>query len=70
VLVIKAQQYRRQDQNREDALKRLAEFIAEAEPEPKTRRRTRPGKASVRRRLENKARRSMLKASRKKIDHG
>lgn len=68
VLVIKAQQFRRQEQNRDDALKRLAEFIATGIHQPKPRRPTRPSRGSVKRRLESKAKRSRLKTSRGKVD--
>ncbi len=69
VIVIKAQQHRRQDQNRSDALERLAEFIREALHVPIRRRATRPTRGSVSRRLDHKTKHSKLKASRGKIDH-
>lgn len=69
VIVIKAQQHRRQDQNHADALQRLAELIKEAVHVPIKRRPTRPTRGSVSRRLDHKTKRSKLKASRGKIDH-
>lgn len=69
VIVIKAQQHRRQDQNRSDALERLAELIRDALHVPIRRRATRPTRNSVSRRLDQKTRHSRLKASRGKIDH-
>lgn len=69
VFVIKAQQHRRQDQNRSDALERLAELIRAALHVPVRRRATRPTRGSVTRRLEHKTKHSRLKASRGKIDH-
>lgn len=69
VIVIKAQQHRRQDQNRSDALQRLAELIREALHVPIRRRATRPTRNSVSRRLDSKTRHSKLKASRGKVDH-
>jgi ribosome-associated protein len=68
IIVIKAQQYRRQDQNRDDALARLAEMIDDALLVHKTRRRTRPSRRSVRKRLDRKSKHSKLKASRGRVD--
>lgn len=67
VLVIKAQRLRSQDRNREDALARLAELIATAAVAPKPRKPTRPSRAAKRRRLDEKSRRSDLKAGRGKV---
>lgn len=69
VIVIKAQQHRRQDQNHADALQRLAELIREGVHVPIRRRPTRPTRNSVSRRLDSKTKHSRLKASRGKIDH-
>ena len=69
VIVIKAQQHRRQDQNRSDALERLAEMIREALHVPIRRRATRPTRSSVSRRLDKKTKHSKLKASRGRVDH-
>jgi len=67
VIVIKAQQHRRQDHNYEDALKRLAELVASAAITLKPRRQTRPTRSSVRKRLDSKTRHSNLKATRGRI---
>lgn len=67
ILVIKAQQYRSQEKNREDALQRLRTILWQATQVAKKRRPTRPGKAAKRRRLEGKKQRGQLKSSRKKI---
>lgn len=64
VLVIRADRFRNQEQNRADARARLAELIAEAAVEPKTRIKTRPSKASKLRRLDTKSRRSDIKRGR------
>lgn len=66
VVVIKAQQHRRQDQNHSAALERLAELIREALFVPKSRRATKPSRGSVLRRLDSKTKRSKIKAYRKK----
>ncbi|KUM34329.1 alternative ribosome rescue aminoacyl-tRNA hydrolase ArfB [Pseudomonas sp. EpS/L25] len=68
VVVIKAQQYRTQEQNRADALERLAALIAAANVQEKARRPTKPTYGSKQRRLEGKSRRSGLKASRGRVD--
>ncbi len=68
VIVIKAQQHRRQDQNYDAALERLAALIQEALFVPKARRPTRPSRGSVGKRLDSKTKHSKLKASRGKVD--
>src|SRR5512137_2951374 len=55
VVVIKAQQHRSLEKNREEALARLTELIEAAADVPRVRRPTRPTRASQRRRLEGKA---------------
>ncbi|MDD5467012.1 MAG: alternative ribosome rescue aminoacyl-tRNA hydrolase ArfB [Anaerolineales bacterium] len=65
LLVIDARRYRTQEQNRQDALQRLAALIEKARQEPKPRRATRPSAATVRRRLEAKRRRALLKRARR-----
>lgn len=68
VIVIKAQEHRRQDQNREAAIQRLAVFIKSALFVQRTRRPTRPTRSSVRKRLDSKTRHSRLKTSRGRVD--
>jgi ribosome-associated protein len=68
VIVIKAQQHRRQEQNKAAALDRLRELIAGSLVAPKPRRPTKPTRASQKRRLESKQRRAALKRSRAKLD--
>ena len=64
IIVIKAQQYRSQEQNRADALQRLAILIKKAGFTPKKRRQTKPSKQSNRKRLDNKKIRGDLKKRR------
>src|SRR5215813_9575844 len=52
IITIKAQQYRSQEQNREDALARLSKIIQSVAVTRKTRRVTKPTKGSKERRLE------------------
>lgn len=68
VIVIKAQQYRTQEQNRADALQRLAELIRSVAKMEKARRPTRPTLGSKTRRLEGKSKRGAIKAGRGKVD--
>ena len=68
VIVIKAQQYRTQEQNRADALERLAEIIRSVTKVDKARRPTRPTLGSKKRRLEGKTKRGAIKAGRGKAD--
>lgn len=67
-IVIKAQRYRSQEKNREDALLRLHDLIAKAGHTPKKRTPTNPTKAARKKRLESKVRRGRLKATRGKVD--
>lgn len=67
VIVIKAQRYRSQEQNLEDALARLSEIIKDAAVVQKQRRPTKPTRGSRERRLESKSRHSRQKALRGKI---
>lgn len=66
-IIIKAQQYRTQQQNRDDALERLKTLIIEATRPVKTRRATKPTRASQRKRLEQKSQRSQVKSMRNKV---
>ncbi|AMG57593.1 MULTISPECIES: alternative ribosome rescue aminoacyl-tRNA hydrolase ArfB [Pantoea] len=67
VVVIKAQEYRSQEMNREAALQRLVNLIQELSTVEKARRATRPTRASKERRLEGKSRRSTTKSMRGKV---
>ena len=66
-LIIKAQRFRSQEQNRQDAIDRLAAMIKKAIEAPKYRRPTKPNKASKQRRLASKRRRGELKRQRSKV---
>ena len=67
VLIIKSQQHRSQDRNRQAALERLAEVLGSALREPKKRVPTRPGKKAKQRRLDEKSRRGAIKKARGKV---
>ena len=67
VIVLKAQQYRSQEKNKDDALQRLKEVIFHATLQHKKRRPTRPGKGAKKKRMEGKKQRGQLKTARKKV---
>jgi len=67
VVIIKAQQTRSQVKNKEDALNRLRDIIKTATIKRKTRKPTRPTKASKERRLGNKVMRGRTKSLRGKV---
>lgn len=66
VIVIKAQTFRTQEKNREDALLRLAELVRAVTRVQKLRRPTKPTKSSQTKRLEVKNRRGTVKTLRRK----
>jgi ribosome-associated protein len=69
VIVIEANRFRTQERNREDARARLTALIAKAaEPPPKPRRKTKPSKGAIERRLKEKSGRSTVKKLRGRID--
>jgi ribosome-associated protein len=67
VIVIKAQQYRSQEKNREDALDRLKSLIRRVTVTPKTRKATKPTRSSQEKRLDWKSKHGRLKALRAKL---
>ena len=68
VVVIKAQQFRSQEQNKAAALERLADLIRRALVVPKVRRKTKPTRASKQRRLDSKAMNAKRKRERRAVD--
>ena len=67
VIIIKAQEYRSQEMNREAAIARLVSVIQTLTAEQKSRRPTRPTRASKERRLTSKAQKSSVKSMRGKV---
>jgi ribosome-associated protein len=63
-ILISARSERSQEQNRRDALERLAELVRAALIEPKIRKKTRPTRASKERRIDSKKRRGSTKQGR------
>ncbi|KGD61796.1 peptidyl-tRNA hydrolase [Alcanivorax jadensis T9] len=70
VVVIKAQQFRTQEMNKENALARLAQLIKSVTVEQKSRKATRPTLGSKRRRMDSKTKRGRTKSLRGKVDPG
>jgi ribosome-associated protein len=67
VLVIKAQRYRTQEANRQDALLRLQVWVNQGAYVPRARKATKPTFASRQRRLEGKSLRSQTKSGRARV---
>ncbi|MBI2959377.1 MAG: aminoacyl-tRNA hydrolase [Betaproteobacteria bacterium] len=67
VVIIKAQEYRSREKNREEALRRLRELLRSVAQSPRKRVPTRPSASSRRKRLENKVKRGQVKAMRSKV---
>lgn len=70
VIVIKSQQSRSQEQNREVALERLRELIISATRVQKQRRPTRATRNSQRKRVDRKTKHGKLKLTRRRVDSG
>ena len=67
VIVIKAQEHRSQEQNREEALRRLQELVKSVAIVPKRRKPSKPTRSSQRKRLDSKSKRGQIKAARGKV---
>ena len=70
VVVIKAQRFRTQEKNLDDALARLKALILDATVEQKKRKPTKPSKAAKRKRMDKKTRHGKTKALRKRPTDG
>ena len=68
IIVIKAQQFRTQEKNRDDALARLKELILAATVVQKKRRPTKPSKSARIKRMDSKTKRGATKALRGKVN--
>jgi len=68
VVMIKAQEFRSQEQNKAAALERLADLIRRALVVPKVRRKTKPTRSSQQRRLDGKTKDAKRKRERRAID--
>ena len=68
VIVIKAQKYRSQEKNKIESLERLDQLLEKVQLVQKSRRKTRPSRSSVRRRLDRKKKQGSVKKNRGKVD--
>jgi len=68
VVVIKAQRFRTREQNRDDALARLAALLRAATRVPRPRRATTPTRSARKRRVDEKVKRGRIKALRRPVD--
>jgi ribosome-associated protein len=69
VIIIKAQRFRSQDKNREDALSRLQQLIKSVGVTRKKRRPTKPSRNSQKKRIDRKTKHGKLKSLRGRVDH-
>ncbi len=67
IIVIKAQQHRSQEMNRDEALRRLQELIKSVAVVPKPRKPTKPTRSSQQRRIDGKTKRGEVKRMRAKV---
>lgn len=70
IIIIKAQQFRSQELNKQDAIARLHALVNSVATPPLIRRATRPTLGSKKRRLETKTQRGQIKANRGKLAYG
>jgi ribosome-associated protein len=68
ILIIKAQSYRTQEMNKQDAIDRLAEVLVEAGKLQKARRATKPSRNSQKKRVDSKVKSGRTKVLRKKVE--
>lgn len=69
ILIVKAQNHRTQELNKQDALDRLTEILVEAGKLQKARRATKPTRSSQRKRVDSKVKSGKTKALRRKVDY-
>lgn len=67
VVIIKAQEYRNQEQNRNEALRRLKAMLLSVAVKPKPRVATKPSRSAQKKRVETKVRRGETKSLRKRV---
>ena len=68
ILIIKAQSYRTQEMNKQDAIDRLTEVLVEAGKLQKARRATKPSRNSQKKRVDSKVKSGRTKVLRKKVN--
>jgi ribosome-associated protein len=68
IIVLKAQRFRSQEKNRDDALDRLRELIKAAGATRKRRKATKPTRSSQKKRVDSKTKRGQLKSQRARVE--
>lgn len=68
IIVLKAQRFRSQEKNRDDALERLRQLILTAATVRKRRKATKPTRSSQKKRVDSKTKRGQLKTQRARVD--
>jgi ribosome-associated protein len=68
ILIIEASQFRTRERNQADAVARLEQMLERASIPPKKRRKTKPTRASIKRRVDAKKRRGSVKRLRGKVN--
>ena len=68
VIVIKAQKFRSQEKNRLESLERLDDMLKKCQFVDKPRRKTRPSRSAVRKRLDSKKKQGSIKKNRGRVD--
>ena len=68
VIIIKAQKFRSQEKNRLESLERLDDMLKKCQFVDKPRRKTRPSKSAIRKRLDSKKKQGSIKKNRGKVD--
>ncbi len=69
IIIIKAQRFRSQDKNKEDARQRLIDIIQKSMLTKKKRKPTKPTRGSQRRRMDSKSKQAKQKTLRRKVDY-
>ena len=67
-VILKAQRYRSQDRNRDDAMVRLQALVDAAATVAPPRKATKPTRGSQRRRIDSKVKRGQVKATRGRVN--
>lgn len=67
-LLVSAEKHRSQLRNREEAIKTFKKLLEKAFTDPKPRRKTKPSKSAIKKRLDSKKKHSDKKANRRKLD--
>jgi len=67
IIVIKSGSHKSQQRNKDETLERLKQMILKAAHVQKPRKKTKPSRSSIKKRLDSKAKRGAVKANRRKV---